>query len=96
VEDEASNGLAICTNQYPASLIYTARIVNTRLFSQLFIDALSWSLAADLAAPLAAQPNMAQAANQAYVAMLIQAAASDMNEGKEQNNYECELVSVRQ
>ena len=96
VEDEANGGKAICSNIYPASLIYTARIANPNLFTQAFIDALSWSLAADLASPLSASTGMAQAANQAYTAMLMQAGAADMNEGKEQAQPDCELISVRQ
>ena len=95
-EDEANGGKAICSNIYPASLIYTARITNPNLFTQAFIDALSWSLAADLASPLSASTGMAQAANQAYTAMLMQSGAADMNEGREQSAGDCELLTVRQ
>jgi len=95
-EDEANGGLALCANTYPASLIYTARITNTLLFSQMFIDALSWALAIDLAAPLSAQPNMAQSASQAYVATLAQAAARHLNEDQPQDLYVSELMAVRQ
>ena len=96
VEDEASGGRAICSNTYPASLVYTARIVNVNLFTQAFIDTLSWSLAADIAAPLSAATGMSQAASQAYTAMLTQSGAADMNEGKEQAAGDCELLTVRQ
>jgi hypothetical protein len=96
VEDEASGGKAICSNIYPASLIYTARITNPSLFNQAFIDALAWSLASDISAPLSATTGMTQSANQAYVATLIQAGSADMNEGKEQPAPDCELMTVRQ
>jgi hypothetical protein len=95
-EDEANGGLAICSNTYPASLIYTARITNTALFSALFTDALAWALAVDLSAPLSAQPSMAQSASQAYVATLAQAAARHLNEDQPQDTYVSELMAVRQ
>ncbi len=96
VEDEANGGKAICANSHPVSLIYSARITNVNLFTQAFNDTFSWSLAADIASPLSAATGMAQAANQAYTAMLTQSGAADMNEGKEQATGDCELISVRQ
>lgn len=95
-EDETNSGLALCSNTYPASLIYTARITNTTLFSQMFTDALSWSLAMDISAPLSAQPDMAKAASQAYMAALNQAAARHLNEDQPQDIYVSELMAVRQ
>jgi hypothetical protein len=94
-EDETSGGLALCSNTYPASLIYTARIITTTLFPQMFCDALAWALAAEIAAPLSATPRMAESASQAYTTTLMQAAARDMNEGSPQDVYVSELISVR-
>lgn len=83
IEDEANGGLAICTDEEEAQLAYTARITNTMLFSTLFIDALAWSLASDIAGPLSATPKMAESAANAYASTLLKAGARDMNEGQE-------------
>lgn len=83
VEDEAAGSLAICTNQQSAVLIYTAKITNTILFSQAFIDTFAWALATEIAAPLSAEPKMATAAGNAYTVALLRAAGRHLNEGKE-------------
>jgi hypothetical protein len=95
VEDEANGGLALCTDQEQARLVYTARIANSDLFSQLFIDALAWSLASDIAAPLSATPKMAESAANAYTSTLLKAAARNLNEGREQPEPESEFLTAR-
>ena len=95
IEDEASGGLAIVTNLSPVTLVYTARILNTTLYSQGFIDCLAWTLATDLAAPLSAAPNMAQAAGQAYKNCLLEAGAINLNERKNDEPPVSEFISSR-
>lgn len=48
----------ILTNEANAELIYTARVTDGNLFSSLFVDALSWRLAADLAIALRSDSKM--------------------------------------
>jgi len=95
VEDQVNDGLAICTNIAEASVTFTKRITSTPMFSALFLDALSWSLARDIASPLSAQNAMAEKANQAYTQTLLKAAARSLNEGKEVPQSESEFINAR-
>lgn len=95
IEDEANGGKVILSNYEAASLTYTARVTNTKMFSALFDDALSWALAADIASPLSAAPGMAQSARQAYALALNVASGRNLNEGKEPQSVECQYLSVR-
>jgi hypothetical protein len=95
IEDETGGGLAICTNQGNAVLVYTARITNTNLYSMLFVDVLAWALAAEIAAPLSAVPKMATAAGEAYMGSMLRAAARNMNEGQEAPEPETEFLTSR-
>jgi hypothetical protein len=95
VEDEANGGRAILCNVSPASLLYTARITNMSMWSQGAIDALAWTLASDIGAPLSAQPGMAAQAAQAYTATLLKASANNANEGREEQQGGSELLDAR-
>lgn len=95
VEDEVNGGKAILTNFPTAVLVYTARITNTKMFSALFDDAFSWALAADIASPLSAAPGMAQSARQAYSLALNVASSRTLNEGKQDETFESQYLTVR-
>lgn len=96
VEDESAGGLAICTDAFPAELVYTARITNAALYTAQFVNALAWALAVDIAAPLSAAPNMAEKAASAYAAALLKAGAIDLNEGQEKaSEIESDFITAR-
>ena len=95
IEDEANGGLAICCNIPSAMICYTARIKSVALYTALFIDAFSWTLGSDIAAPLSAVPAMAEKCAQAYTQSLLKAAARMMNEGNENLERESEFISAR-
>ena len=52
VESNADGRLVILTDADAAVLRYTERVTDTNRFSPLFVDALSWMLASNLAGPL--------------------------------------------
>ncbi len=52
IESDDSGGRILYTDQADAILRYTALITDTTRFSPLFVDALSWLLASNLAGPL--------------------------------------------
>lgn len=95
IEDEASGGLAICSNIAEAKACYTRRITAVQLFPALFNDCFGWSLSMDIAAPLSASQKIAEAAGNNYRSSLLRAAARSLNEGKEMLERESEFISVR-
>lgn len=64
--DAAGTGRILVTDDEAAVLMYTRRVENPNLFSPLFIDALVWGLASDLAMPMKVDAQMAQMARAAY------------------------------
>lgn len=71
----------IATSISPATLEYTARIEEPGLFDAMFVSALAWKLAAELALPLAKEQNVAASCEQQYQAKILAAAAASFNEG---------------
>lgn len=71
----------ILTNQYQAIGIYTMQITNAGLFAGLFVEALVQALAAKLTLALTGNVALASAKFAQANAMIIQARASDANEG---------------
>jgi len=71
----------VLTNQYQAIGIYTRRVTNTGLFASQFVEALVQALSAKLALALNGNVALANAKFQMANAIIIQARASDANEG---------------
>lgn len=80
VEDENGGALALCTDLENATLVYTARISSTALYPQTFIDLFCWSLAMDLAPPLATAAGLITTASQGYAATVLRVGARDLNQ----------------
>ena len=81
----ADDAQVILTNCGLASLKYTARVVDTTRFPPLFVEALSWLLAAHLAGPLIKGKQgqeVARGCMQMFAAFLTQAKVSDANQRK--------------
>lgn len=82
-QNTVNEGLSICTDAEDAEIIYTAQVTNTRLFTQGFADALSWSLAGELVSPLSRDPKYITIINNSFTLALRNAQALDMSENRE-------------
>jgi len=74
------NKRLILTNEEDAELLYTARVTTPNLFGALFIEALSFAIAARLAQPLKADLKLRDEMNKEYALRLFRAEARDANE----------------
>lgn len=86
IEFEVANandavGKIILTDESEAILSYTAKITNAAIFDPMFVMALCYRLAAQLALSLTKQPKMLDAMTQLYQQMIIAAGRADANEG---------------
>ena len=81
VAGDGMGGRVIHTDQPQAVLRYTARITDLSACDPLFIEALSWKLAAELAIPLTNNRSLRDMAESQYRALLSLARANDANEG---------------
>ena len=82
---DADDVQIILTNCEEASLKYTARVTDTTRFPPLFVEALSWLLAAHMAGPLIKGDQgraVAKGCMQMFATFLTQAKVSDANQRK--------------
>lgn len=77
-----SNGRVILTDIAAAELVYTKAVTDPTIFDPMFVSALAWKLAAEVAMPLSVEPAIAQSAGQAYLYEIGQAAAHAFNESQ--------------
>jgi len=89
------NSKVILTDKKDAEGVYTAKVTDTNMFDLLFVDALSWRLAADLSQPLKGKPQLQQALMKQYLALIGQAKAKDANESEEKPNNVNEILRAR-
>lgn len=82
IADNDGASSVILTDEDDAVLWYVRTITNPSVFDPLFIDALAWSLAAEIAMPLTADGDRKKLAEQKMVAAIMSAAASSGNEGR--------------
>lgn len=81
-----SNGSRqIWTNLEEAAIAYTKKVTDTRLFDPLFVQALAWNLAAELAIPLGGDSgkNYRDTAMRMFEQIIGQAAAHAANENEQ-------------
>jgi hypothetical protein len=94
-----SDGRAILlTNQQAANLRYIARVTDTTAFSPLFVNALSWLLAAHLAGPVIkgdAGAAMAKTCMQNYALALSTARVSDANQHRRRPEHSPSWIEGR-
>lgn len=91
---ESDGGLIYC-GLTPAFLRYTYRLTDTTKFSPLFIEALSWHLAARLAMPMTRDPKVRADAYQLAMRTQAIAEAADANEARETSDHATEFVTGR-
>lgn len=98
VEVEADTRVLL-TDQEDAEVKYTARVENPLLFHPLFVQALSWHMAQDLAISLAkdddASTRMASRANNRYIQTLHQAIAQAVGETQKDKDPESVFLTSR-
>jgi hypothetical protein len=94
-EDEANAARVIFCDQFQATLEYTARIVNPKIFSPTFAVAVGWGLAVKIAPALSADPKFGVAAGQQYQGAINRAFARALAEGQEEQAPDSEFIRAR-
>lgn len=85
----------LLTNQAGAELVYTAQVETVALFPPLFVEAVAWKLASDLALCVLLKPAIAEAMMKKYELELSKAAASQYRQSREDQPPESEFTAVR-
>lgn len=93
--NSALSSRVILTDQENAVLIYTARVTDPNVFDSIFVDALSWRLAADLSMPLRADPRVYQQVTQTYMAYIAEARQTNSNEHAIDPDDSCSFLDAR-
>lgn len=88
-------GGALHTDQATVKLRYVRNETNPTRFDRLFIDALAWRLAAQMARPVTGDTELAQLAIQAYYNALKVARGHSANRARKRNNLGRGLVRRR-
>lgn len=91
----ATGGKAIVTNQAQAELVYTVKVEDTTYFDPLFVSALGWRLASELAIGLQVRPENFRAADQQYQYAISKAHAVALSEQQRMPLPDSEFISVR-
>ncbi len=91
----ASSGRYIVTNQSPATLEYTLKVESPELFDPIFVSALAWKLASNIAPAIARDGNIASTCESAYRAQIAEAAAIALNEGVLPRQPESSFITGR-
>ncbi len=94
-QNAAGNQKTILTNLQDAVLVYTFEQLDAGLYSPLFVEALSWAVAAHIAFTLTGKRSIAGDARQAFQNIMFLAPAADANERVEKPPREAEWVRGR-
>lgn len=89
-------GKLIWTDVEDVVIEYTKRVTDVNLFSPLFVDAVSWRLAAYIAPALSRIPKQDQTMMAVYLAMLGKAKVQAGNEQQQQDQVESEFLRARE
>ena len=92
---DAYNARVILTDQESATLIYTYKATNTLVFDSLFVIALAWRLASEIAMPLTRDEKRMQNAYQMYLSTLSEAKTFNANESQIDRNQEASWITGR-
>lgn len=85
----------VVTNEADAALEYTAQVTDTTQFDALFIDALGYKLAAELAMPLTRSVQITQAMLTLYTNRMAQATTIDSREGRKDPEHPNSFINAR-
>lgn len=92
---DSSGTQLILTDQPEAVLVYTARVTDLTRCDPIFIEALSWKLAAEVAIPLTQNSSLTQMAFKEYQSVLSRARTADANEGQARKEGLADWLKVR-
>ena len=67
----------------------------TFAYPPAFVDALAWALAAEIATPLSAKPELGLNAKKQYEEAIERAGATQWRQGQEYPELDCSLISGR-
>jgi len=81
IENDATNGRVLVTNESTAKILYIARITNPTLFDSMFVETLTSKLAADLAYPITGSVQLQGQMEKMYRDKLSEARSVDGMEG---------------
>ncbi|MBK3439269.1 MULTISPECIES: hypothetical protein [unclassified Pseudomonas] len=90
-----AGGRVIHTDQPEAVCRFTFKVEDSTFFDALFVEALAWRLAMDLALPLTSKADLQQFAAQQYQMALTLAEGSAFQESQSDPEPESEFVTVR-
>ncbi len=90
-----SSNRLIATNAEEVTLEYTLKIDNPELFDPVFVSALAWKLASNIAPALSRDPGIAGSCESQYQAEIMRARTLSMNEGNVRNDFESSYIAVR-
>jgi hypothetical protein len=93
--NDAYNSRVILTDQEDAVLVYTYKVTNPLTFDSLFVNALSWRIAADIAMPLTRDHDRMLSAYQMYQVAINEAHAFNANESADDINREASWINGR-
>lgn len=91
----SGGGRVINTDQPQASVRFTFKVEDPTQFDPLFVDALAWRLAMDLALPVSSKAEYRQFCEQQYQQALTVAEGAAFRETQDGPEPESEFVSVR-
>jgi hypothetical protein len=95
LEDDATNGRVLLTNQPDAELIYIRKVTETGKFSPLFVEALAAKIAVYLAAGLVKKPALALQMERLFMSKIATAAASQFNQSQKDDAPDPSFVTER-
>lgn len=85
----------LLSDQSSATLVYTARVTEAALFDPMFVEALSWRLAALICMPITRNRNIMQMAQTMYLNAIAQAQRADGNEGQADTPADADWIVAR-
>ena len=95
LEYSATSGQLLLTDMEDAELLYVARVEEIPLYPPLFVEALAWKLASDLALVLPVKPQVGLAMQQGFERALTRAAAVEFRKGLEDQPPQASYIRAR-
>ena len=98
IEDatDGTDGRLLCSDVASPVLVYVSQVTNTLAMPPLFISALAWLIARELAGPLRADPGLAKTCNEAFMAALGEAASAEQRGQQEDPEPISEFEAARE
>lgn len=93
--DDVSGLRVLLADLEDAELIYTARVQAVALYPPLFVDALAWRMAMELALALAVKPTLAASMAQGFERAMARAAAAELRQSQEDAPPDSEFIRAR-